>query len=137
MIVCNSDLIFCGETAENRRKSEEKRNGKLECQSQQNKKRKIISWLISVSASYWILFPSLENSWNHKTTFIQRETAQNRRKSEGKRKWKIGMPVTAVLTSQKVHYLLATVLGDLHALRFEKHVLFDFWSKNGIPDSFK
>jgi hypothetical protein len=38
-----SDLIFCGETAENRRKSEEKRNGKLECQSQQNKRRKIIS----------------------------------------------------------------------------------------------
>ena len=31
----NWDLIFCGETAENRRKSEEKRNGKLECQSQQ------------------------------------------------------------------------------------------------------
>ena len=56
---------------------------------------------------------------------IQRETAENSRKSEGKRKWKIGMPVTAVLTSQKVHYLLATVLGDLHALRFKKHVLFD------------
>ena len=41
MVVCNSDLIFCGETAENRRKSEEKRNGKLECQSQKTKEGKL------------------------------------------------------------------------------------------------
>ena len=42
MVVCNSDLIFCGETTENRRKSKEKRNGKLECQSQKTKEGKYV-----------------------------------------------------------------------------------------------